>query len=133
MARLDRRELGQVLTNLVTNAADAMDHTGVIRVECRGDLLLTPGEGEAGEPGGEARPAVAIAVIDTGKGMDHATKQRIFEPFFTTKDEGHGTGLGLAVAFGIVRNWGGRIDVDSDPGLGSTFTVWVPLLETDAA
>ncbi|MGE4529592.1 MAG: nitrogen regulation protein NR(II), partial [Rhodospirillaceae bacterium] len=133
MARLDRRELGQVLTNLVTNAADAMDHAGVIRVECRGDLLIAPGDGDAADPGVEARPAVAIAVIDTGKGMDHATKQRIFEPFFTTKDEGHGTGLGLAVAFGIVRNWGGRIDVDSDPGLGSTFTVWVPLLETEAA
>ncbi|MBN2751453.1 MAG: PAS-domain containing protein, partial [Rhodospirillaceae bacterium] len=129
MARLDRRELGQVLTNLVTNAADAMDHVGTIQVTCRGDLLRFPVDGDGVELGEESRPAVAIAVVDTGKGMDHATKQRIFEPFFTTKDEGHGTGLGLAVAFGIVRNWGGRIDVESEEGLGSAFTVWVPLLD----
>lgn len=127
-ARLDRRELGQVLTNLVTNASDAMGHAGTIQVNCRADTLRFPADAD-GEP--DARPAVAIAVVDTGKGMDHALKQRIFEPFFTTKDEGHGTGLGLAVAFGIVRNWGGRIDVDSEPGLGSTFTVWVPLREAE--
>jgi PAS domain S-box-containing protein len=127
MAKLDRRELGQVLTNLVTNAADAMDHLGTVEVRCRADTLRFPAE-EAAEPGYEGRAAVAIAVVDTGKGMDRAVKQRIFEPFFTTKDEGHGTGLGLAVAFGIVRNWGGRIDVDSEPGLGSAFTVWIPLL-----
>lgn len=132
MAKLDRRELGQVLTNLVTNAADAMNHAGTIEVRCRADTLRFPAE-EAAEPGYEGRAAVAIAVVDTGKGMDHAVKQRIFEPFFTTKDEGHGTGLGLAVAFGIVRNWGGRIDVDSEPGLGSAFTVWIPLLPPDPA
>ncbi len=131
MARLDRRELGQVLTNLVTNAADAMDHAGAIQVRCRADLLRFAAE-DAAKPGGESCPAVAIAVIDTGKGMDHALKQRIFEPFFTTKGEGHGTGLGLAVAFGIVRNWGGRIDVDSESGLGSTFTVWIPLCDVVA-
>ncbi len=130
MAKLDRRELGQVLTNLVTNAADAMDHTGTIEIRCRADILRFPAE-EAAEPGDEGRAAVAISVVDTGKGMDHAVKQRIFEPFFTTKDEGHGTGLGLAVAFGIVRNWGGRIDVDSEPGLGSAFTVWIPLLASE--
>lgn len=125
-ARLDRRELGQVLTNLVTNAADAMGQQGTIEVNCRADLLRYPDAAEA-----DARPAVAVAVVDTGKGMDHALKHRIFEPFFTTKGEGHGTGLGLAVAFGIVRNWGGRIDVDSEPGLGSTFTVWIPLSDPE--
>ena len=101
-----------------------MDHAGTLRVDCRADMLRYA-DGTEAEP--ETRPAVAVAVVDTGKGIDHALKQRIFEPFFTTKDEGHGTGLGLAVAFGIVRNWGGRIDVDSEPGLGSTFTIWIPL------
>ncbi len=126
-ARLDRRELGQVLTNLVTNAADAMDHQGTIRIDCRAERLRYADAADAED----SRPAVAVAVVDTGKGMDPALKHRIFEPFFTTKDEGHGTGLGLAVAFGIVRNWGGRIDVDSEPGLGSTFTVWIPLSDPE--
>lgn len=127
-ARLDRRELGQVLTNLVTNAADAMEQQGTIQINCRAELLRYA---DAADAEAESRPAVAVAVVDTGKGMDHALKHRIFEPFFTTKDEGHGTGLGLAVAFGIVRNWGGRIDVDSEPGLGSTFTVWIPLSDPE--
>lgn len=127
-ARLDRRELGQVLTNLVTNAADAMEQQGTIQINCRAEVLRYA---DATDAEADSRPALAVAVVDTGKGMDHALKQRIFEPFFTTKDEGHGTGLGLAVAFGIVRNWGGRIDVDSEPGLGSTFTVWIPLTDPE--
>ncbi len=128
VARLDQRELGQVITNLITNAADAMDHKGLIELRCRPDILRHTPEGDSTEVCEISVPAVAISVTDSGKGMDHLTRQRIFEPFYTTKGEGHGTGLGLAVAFGIVRNWGGRIDVTSEPGLGSTFTVWVPIL-----
>jgi len=128
MAHIDRRELGQVLTNLITNAADAMDHKGTIQVRCRNDILRIMPEGDSPDLCEIRSPAVAISVIDTGKGMDALTRQRIFEPFYTTKGEGHGTGLGLAVAFGLVRDWGGRIDVESEEGLGSSFTVWVPIL-----
>jgi len=128
MAHLDRREMGQVLTNLITNAADAMNHKGTIQVTCRSDLFRYITENENTDSHEEVCPAVAISVIDTGIGMDHITRQRIFEPFYTTKDEGHGTGLGLAVAFGLVRDWGGRIDVESEVGFGTTFTIWVPLL-----
>ena len=131
-ARLDRRELGQVLTNLVTNAADAMDSTGTIRVVCAPDMLRRTSAEGPGATAAEVSPAVALRVIDSGRGMDATVKKRIFEPFFTTKGEGRGTGLGLSVAFGIVRNWKGRIDVDSEPGLGSTFTVHIPLIDREA-
>ena len=69
---------------------------------------------------------VAIKVQDTGVGMDDDTRARLFQPFFTTKQVGEGTGLGLAVVHGIVNAHGGRIDVASTPGRGSTFTVWLP-------
>jgi signal transduction histidine kinase len=69
---------------------------------------------------------MAIEVRDTGSGMDEATRSRVFEPFYTTKEVGDGTGLGLSVSWGIVREHGGWIDVASTPGAGSTFTVYLP-------
>src|SRR4030095_16547933 len=74
----------------------------------------------------QATSWVAIDVLDTGTGTDAATRERIFEPFFTTKQVGEGTGLGLSVSWGIIREHGGWIDVQSEPGAGSTFTVWLP-------
>ena len=80
--------------------------------------------GREGEP--PAGRYAAIAVKDTGHGMDPATLQRVFEPFFTTKEVGEGTGLGLSVSWGIIREHGGWIAVESAPALGSTFTVYLP-------
>ena len=74
-----------------------------------------------------------MRIADTGAGMDDATLARVFEPFFTTKDVGEGTGLGLAVTYGIVREAGGRIEVESRPGAGSVFTVHVPTARAEAA
>jgi two-component system cell cycle sensor histidine kinase/response regulator CckA len=112
----DAGELHQVFVNLVTNAAQAIgSEIGVITI-------------------GLARveDGVALAVRDTGCGMDTATAERVFEPFFTTKGVGEGTGLGLSVVHGIVSNHGGRIQVASCAGEGTTFTVFFPTAETTA-
>ena len=119
----DRHQIEQVLLNLAINACDAMRNRGTLTVAA-----------EAVEIAGVAavqyrlRPGsyVRIAVTDTGTGMDEETRRSIFEPFFTTKEVGRGTGLGLAVAHGIVTQHGGQIDVDTELGKGSTFTVFLP-------
>jgi CheY-like chemotaxis protein len=111
-------ELREVLTNLIFNAADAMPHGGVI-------TLRTETQGEW----------VCLAVCDTGVGISPDVQRRIFEPFFTTKGEG-GTGLGLAVSYGIVQAYNGEIAVESVPGSGSTFIIRLPRAEaarTEAA
>ena len=119
-------QLQQVIINLITNARDAMTSGGAVRVETSTALLHEPLG--ALEPGAYA----LLRVADTGSGMDAATRQRIFEPFFTTKEVGKGTGLGLSMAYGIVEQGGGHIDVSSEPGQGSNFLVYLPLAEAPA-
>ena len=121
----DVGQLHQVLVNLVTNAAHAIG-TRIGRIT----VCLSSAEAELPEAAGaRKRPAVQLAVADTGCGMDEATLKRIFEPFFTTKSVGEGTGLGLAVVHGIVASHGGRIEVRSERGKGTRFDVLLPTVQ----
>jgi len=117
----DEGQLHQVLTNLVVNAIHAMPDGGTVEIVTR---IVE----QAAPPyvGHQAPRWLAIEVRDTGIGMDDETRARIFEPFFTTKQVGEGTGLGLSVTWGIVREHDGWIDVASAPGNGATFTVYLP-------
>jgi two-component system, NtrC family, sensor kinase len=119
-ANLDAALIQQALTNVMVNAIQAVGPDGRVSVRLRRAVARTPGFG------GEV-DCVRIEVQDTGPGMDPATQARIFEPFFTTKGVGEGTGLGLSVSFGIVRDHGGWIDVDSAPGRGATFSLYLPI------
>jgi len=107
----DASQIQQTLTNILVNAAEAIRGPGTITVRSWRD---------------DTRKRVAVSFADTGCGIPAENVERIFEPFFTTKQEGHGTGLGLAIAYGIVERHGGTIKVDSRPGEGTTFTVWLP-------
>ncbi len=131
VVHVDATQIQQVLLNLCTNAWHALsDGSGVIEVgvdEQQIDYTLAR---EIGVPAGERR--AHLWVRDNGIGMDEATRQRIFEPFFTTKPVGRGTGLGLAVAHGIVKRHGGTIQVVSAPGEGSTFHLYLPLADVPA-
>ncbi|HEY5513948.1 MAG TPA: ATP-binding protein [Geomonas sp.] len=126
----DAGQIDQIIINLATNARDAMVRAGVLTIETS-SVQLTADFIEARGFGAVGRYA-RLAVSDTGMGMDEAIKAHIFEPFFTTKEVGKGTGLGLAIVYGIVKQHGGYIDVDSHPGKGTTFTVYLPLLQEDA-
>jgi PAS domain S-box-containing protein len=117
----DRGQLQQVLVNLALNARDAMPLGGTVVIETR-RTRVERGDGR-GVPAGEY---VSLSITDTGRGISEDILPRIFEPFFTTKDVGHGTGLGLATAYGIVEQSGGHLTVTSTPGHGATFTVLLP-------
>jgi two-component system, cell cycle sensor histidine kinase and response regulator CckA len=121
---VDPGQFDQVVVNLAANARDAMPHGGRLSVTARHADVddMVDGFGDPVPRGAY----VVIDVADTGVGMDEATRTRIFEPFFTTKGKGKGTGLGLATVYGIVRQSGGFITVDSDVGRGSTFRVYLP-------
>jgi two-component system, cell cycle sensor histidine kinase and response regulator CckA len=111
--RADHTQFERVLLNLATNACDAMPGGGILSIEAR-------------KAPGSQGDRVQLTVRDNGIGMDENIRERIFEPFFTTKDPGKGTGLGLATVYGAVRQNGGAIAVESEPGRGSAFTITLP-------
>jgi CheY-like chemotaxis protein len=116
-----------MIMNLSINSRDAMPDGGKLVIDCRNTILdenyckmhvdAAPGE------------YVMLTISDNGKGMDKQTLERVFEPFFTTKETGKGTGLGLAMVYGIIKNHGGHITCASEPGKGTTFRVYFPTLE----
>ncbi len=123
--RVDRGQLEQVIVNLVVNARDAMPQGGVVVVATESGVPLPD---SAPSPGGGCR--TVLSVTDDGVGMDEETVSRIFEPFYTTKPVGSGTGLGLATVYGIVKQSGGAIDVESEPGVGTRFRIWLPTADS---
>ncbi|MCS6975563.1 MAG: response regulator [Gemmatales bacterium] len=125
--RADPTQTQQVLVNLVLNARDAMPRGGTITISTGNDELTRSQVRRLSDV--RAGPYAVLTVTDTGCGMDEATLARVFEPFFTTKVQGKGTGLGLATAYGIVKQSGGHIEVESEPGQGTTFRVYLPIAE----
>jgi len=126
--KIDDAQFKQVLMNLVLNARDAIPGGGQITIETANRWARLQPEGTAPE-----QACVGMVVRDTGSGMNADTRKRLFEPFFTTKASGKGNGLGLATVYNIVSQNGGRIDVASEPGKGSEFTVLWPAAKESAA
>jgi two-component system cell cycle sensor histidine kinase/response regulator CckA len=114
-------QIEQALMNLVINARDAMPNGGAIVVATRRGVLSVPGAKD--------KPCAMLSVRDTGVGMDRTTLSRVFEVFFTTKEQGKGTGLGLPTVQRIAENAGGRVEIDSSPGIGTTARVLLPLID----
>lgn len=121
----DRGQMEQVLMNLCVNARDAIRGPGAITI--RTDSVRRPGA-----PGEPPRDWVCLSVSDTGSGIDAETQKHLFEPFFTTKGPGEGSGLGLATVYGVVRQHNAQIEVDSAPGRGATFRIYLPRAEGEA-
>ncbi len=125
----DKTQLEQVIMNLVTNARDAVPHGGSIIIETETinvdiDYIKSHGYGEVGS-------YALLSITDTGQGIDEKAIARIFEPFFTTKEVGKGTGLGLSIVYGVVKQHNGYINVYSEVGNGTTFKIYLPLIEDE--
>ena len=120
----DASQLNQVLLNVCLNARDAMANGGNLRISA---TIVAGNELRSDFSESEDVNYVCIAIADTGPGMDENVRQHIFEPFFTTKEEGKGTGLGLSIVYGIVKSHHGFIDVDTEPGHGCTFYIYLPV------
>jgi PAS domain S-box-containing protein len=125
----DHTQIQQVLMNFCTNAAQAMREQGGV-LEVRLIDVDLDYEEAARHPELSPGPYVRLTVSDTGCGMERVLMERIFDPYFTTKKEGEGTGMGLAVSHGIIKSYGGAITVDSEPGKGSAFQVFLPRIES---
>lgn len=124
--RADSMQIEQVLMNLVTNARDSMPDGGTLtisteRIKLNDEFVRSRGYGAPGR-------FMMISVADSGEGMNASIRERVFEPFFTTKEMGKGTGLGLSIVYGIIKQHDGYIDVSSEPGIGSTFRIYLPII-----
>jgi two-component system, cell cycle sensor histidine kinase and response regulator CckA len=126
----DASQLNQVLLNLCVNAKDAMGDTGTLQLRTS---VIAGTQLRDQYPRAEDRDYVCIAVADSGPGMDENIRQHLFEPFFTTKPEGKGTGLGLSIVYGTVMSHHGFIDVDTQPGRGCTFHIYLPVAHSPAS
>ncbi|MDH5492614.1 MAG: response regulator, partial [Myxococcales bacterium] len=124
----DPTQLTQTLLNLCLNASDALDGAGTVTISTS-NTMLTDGE----VPELAAGRYVKLQVRDTGRGMSEPTRLRAFDPFFTTKGTGEGTGLGLSMAYGVIKNHRGALALESDLGAGTTASLWLPALESRAA
>jgi two-component system, cell cycle sensor histidine kinase and response regulator CckA len=125
-AVVDAGELTQIMMNLAVNAGHAMHGRGTLSIDLRRTPLATEAEDIGIQPG----TYFIVTVADTGHGMDAATAAQIFEPFFTTKPVGEGTGLGLSMVYGVLRDWKGTVTVESMIGHSTKFTLYIPVAET---
>ncbi|MGD0885776.1 MAG: response regulator [Thermodesulfovibrionales bacterium] len=126
----DRSQIENVILNLCLNARDATPAGGILRIETVNQEIR---EEEIPYPWFKAGRYSVLKISDTGMGMAEEVKKHIFEPFFTTKEKDKGTGMGLAMVYGVVKNHDGFITVDSEPGKGSAFTIYLPVVEKEPA